>query len=648
VLVTFVATARCAAASMVTTDDGSYLAALLDRADRERLHERREWRLLGHYAPGARGGVASLAHGERFFFSRVGRTDPRAELHETLSAFFDPARFVRDGEPPVCAFPARWAWLARELEIDASRLPAVSCERYEKWREGLDARGITLVFPEAYMNNPASMFGHTLLRVDSSVESGDRELLAYAINFAAEAGNDGGIAFAFKGIFGGYDGFFSVLPYYEKLEQYGDWENRDIWEYPLRLTEPEIDTLLAHVWELRGVPFRYFFFDDNCSYQLLALLEIARPGLDLLSFFPLWAIPIDTVRVVAEETDLIAGAKYRASPATRIRYRAQRTPAPDRILARDLALGDVELDAAAMAETSPQRRAEAASLAYAYLRYLYYADEISRENSAARSLGLLAEVSRTDRATEVQEPRAPGTPPQRGHASARVGVGGGVRADEGFVEISLRPVFHSLSDPPAGFVEGAHLEIGRVAVRYEPERGRLRLEELALVDVSSLTARDTFLRPVSWSFATGWRTRMLSDGSGDGVDPRGVAYLAGGAGAAYAWSQDVLGYSLLRGIVEAGSPLRDDYALAPGAEAGALWRGLDDRARSRFVLQAFRYVAGDTTTALRAAAEGTLALSDRVAVVMEVAGEHAYGETWWSATLSWRSFFRRRWGASSL
>lgn len=620
-----------------------YLAELLVRADAMRLHEHPVWLGLGHYEPDGRDRFASMAEGDKFFIAANGSTSPRDELRATLAAFFDPTLEVREGERPQCSFPARNAWLARELAIEPGRLPPAACRAYDEWRKGIDARGLSLIFPEAYMNNPASMFGHTLLRVDSGEPGGDRDLLAYAINFAAESGADGGVAFAFKGIFGGYAGYFSVLPYYDKLKQYGDWENRDIWEYPLDLTPAEIDFLLAHVWELRGVPFQYFFFDDNCAYQLLALIDIARPELGLRRQFPLWAIPIDTVRVVSSDTDLISTARWRASPATKIRYRSARLSASSRTLARDLALGRAPADDPRLEALPADARGAVLSLAYAYLRYLYIADEVTREVSAPRSRELLSALSRVDSTVAPPEPPQPSVRPDAGHPIARLGFGGGVRDGDGFVELSVRPVFHAISDPRDGYTPGANLEIGRSAVRYEPERGRLRVEEVALVDLTSLTPRDAFLRPVSWTFDTGWRTRMLSDGSGDGVDAHGVAYLRGGAGLAYAITDHSLAYALARATVEAANSLDDDYAVAPGGEAGMLADWLNDRLRTRARVEAWSYVAGDTTTAARGGTELTWSLSDRAALTVDVAVEHAYGETWVDAKLSWRTYFRRAW-----
>ncbi|MDR3578435.1 MAG: DUF4105 domain-containing protein [Oryzomonas sp.] len=119
------------------------------------------------------------------------------------------------------------------------------------------------------------------------------------MNYAANTREERGVKFAFKGLFGGYQGRFSIAPYYAAVKTYGDIENRDIWEYDQNLTPEEIGQLLRHVWEMRSAWFDYYFLDENCSYHLLSLLETARPGLRLTDRFPWWAIPSETVRAVS-------------------------------------------------------------------------------------------------------------------------------------------------------------------------------------------------------------------------------------------------------------------------------------------------------------------------------------------------------------
>ncbi len=155
------------------------------------------------------------------------------------------------------------------------------------------------------MNNPSSMFGHTLLRFDRAGQDEKTRLLSYAVNYGAVTGNDNGLLFAVYGLTGGYPGTYSVMPYYQLVRQYTDFENRDIWEYQLNLTPAEVRRLLEHLWELREQYADYYFFDENCSYQLLFLLDVARPGLRLADRFPVYAIPVDTVRAVVRQDDLL-------------------------------------------------------------------------------------------------------------------------------------------------------------------------------------------------------------------------------------------------------------------------------------------------------------------------------------------------------
>jgi hypothetical protein len=286
------------------------------------------------------------------------------------------------------------------------------------------------------------------------------------------------------------------------------------------------------------------------------------------------------------------------------------------------------------------------SLAYSYLRYLFLADDVSREESAPRSRKILVALSEVEGAAPPSEPPVPKARPQDGHPIARLGFGAGVRDDAPFVEVSLRAAFHSLSDPSGGYLPGANIDLVRSALRYEPERGKLRVEEVALLDVTSLAPRDAFLRPVSWSFGTGWRTRLLSDGSGDGLDAHGVGYLRGGAGVAFEPVAGVLLYGLVGAALEAASALEGDYALGPSTEMGIIADTLDARSRTHVAVETLSYLAGDATNTGRASVEQRFTLSRNAAIVLEIGVEHAYGETRADAMLSWRAYFRRAWADS--
>ena len=84
---------------------------------------------------------------------------------------------------PLCRFPARFHWLSQKLRL---KLPAVTCPAYQEWKDTLNAQGVSLIFPTAYLNSPSSMFGHTFLRIDQKGQTEQTRILAYTIDYAAD------------------------------------------------------------------------------------------------------------------------------------------------------------------------------------------------------------------------------------------------------------------------------------------------------------------------------------------------------------------------------------------------------------------------------------------------------------------------------
>ncbi|HIP60785.1 MAG TPA: DUF4105 domain-containing protein, partial [Campylobacterales bacterium] len=141
-------------------------------------------------------------------------------------------------------------------------------------------------------------------------------LLSQAINYAAQTDETNGILFAYHGLTGGYEGRYSITPYYNKIKEYNDMERRDIWEYELNLNSDEIKRLLYHQFEIKDYYADYFFFTENCSYNLLWLLQAARREANLVDKFGIKAIPIDTIRVV-EDAGFVEKISFRPSKSNK-------------------------------------------------------------------------------------------------------------------------------------------------------------------------------------------------------------------------------------------------------------------------------------------------------------------------------------------
>ena len=391
----------------------------------------------------------------------------------------------------------------------------------------MNAQSITVIFASAFMNNPSSMFGHTFLRVDRKGQTEQTRLLDYTIHYAAEVTTESQIAFVVLGVFGGFKGYFSALPYYIKVQEYRDLENRDIWEYRLNLSEGQITRLLLHAWELDNAYFDYFFFKENCSYHILSLLEVADPRLHLTDQFVAWTIPADTVRVITEQPDLVADIAYRPSRSTQIRRKRELLSLhEDRLFLRLIETPAVA-EREPFASLLPDRQAFVLDLASDYLLHRLATDPTP--SAATRDLqhSLLVTRSRLNIASP-ETTIAPFTQrPELGHKTSRVGLGSGWRQDEFFEELSLRAGYHDLLDPGIGYTPGAQIEVMSFSFRHYNRRDQTRLERFKLVDIVSLSPMDSLFKPPSWKISAGYDTVNRPD-----CRYCGNASLNGGIGAA--------------------------------------------------------------------------------------------------------------------
>jgi len=628
-----VAAALCAAATANAEPAPQGHAAAIAQARARHLADTLMWRALVHYRRMPfRSGWTSQADGAAFFVAPEGKRSPESELEATLAALFAESPAAPDAHPS-CRYPARRTWLASELGLAA--LPEPPCPAYEQFRAALDPVGATLVFAEAFLNNPASMFGHTLLRIDTKR---GRDLLGFAVNFSGATGNDSGIVYAARGLTGGYQGFFSVDPYYEKVKSYGDWENRDIWEYQLALSPEELDLLLAHLWELQGIAFDYYYFDENCSQQLLALLEAARPALREREFLPPWVIPADTVRAAVRH-DLVTDVRYRPSAATRLRDAASRLSRDERGLALGIASGDVAPDAPAVQALPPAERAATLDVAYDVLRYRYLAHDVAREGSAGRARAILLARSEVGVRGAAPEPPRPAWRPDEGHDTMRAAFSAGALGDEPYLELRFRPAFHDQLDPQGGYVRGAEIQFFDTALRVYPTTGRARVQEFVPLDLVSLTPWDSIFRPLSFRVDTGLRTRVAPARHGDGVEQASVFRNRGGLGLSLDLGDGALLYALAEATGEIGAELDHDAALGAGGSAGILASTPGDLWRGELFARATRYALGDVTTALSAGLAQRVTLTHHLALELRSSYERDFGRGWVEGVAGLRGYF---------
>ena len=472
-----------AGACEVHGDEPPYLDQLILLAHQKQLHQDPYWWILLHYKD-TLFGVKSLIDDPQFFLSDEGKENPKAELEATLCSFFQDEK--SSASSPICRFIARYTWLKDKLSIDESKLPAGECSKFEDTMNLIKPRSATLIFPAAYMNNPASMFGHTLLNIETPSKS---KLLSHAVNYSAFTQENNGVTFAIKGIAGFYKGYFSILPYYEKVQQYNDISHRDIWEYSLNLSEEEVNKMVMHIWELQKIYSYYYFFGENCSYNLLFLLDAARPSLKMVDQFRWWVIPIDTVKALYK-SGLVESVHYRPSQATKIRYMSSGLNSQNRKTAK--AIADNTMDPALLlgGQGAREDKIKVLDLAVEYLQYSYVKKKLQRDDYTPLFLNILKARSTLGKPDELDYAPPVPSSPEKGHGSSRLSLGYGYGEDRSFQEIRIRPAYHDLMDNNTGYTPGSQIQFCDTQLRYYFSDRKFELEAFHLIDIISLSERD--------------------------------------------------------------------------------------------------------------------------------------------------------------
>lgn len=507
------------------------------------------WLKLLHYQKNHQ----SETRTKKFFITEEGFKNPDAELNAFITLIMQADPLLGD-QHPACLFPARYNWLQSKI----STLKNIKCPALEQWKTAINASQATLVFTADYLNSPASMFGHTFLRVDSSQYSSDARLLSYAINFAANVDNPNALAFAIKGLTGAYPGVFSLLPYYEKVKEYSDMESRDLWEYELSFTAIEVDTMLNHIWELKDVEFPYYFLTHNCSYQLLSLFEIARPSLKLTQQFPLQAIPLDTLKASLATPNLLKNITFRPSLEKKLITNIDSLSPQEKKLALNLIHKKTSF------ELSNAEKAKALEVAY---DYLYYRDIFSPEKidkTYFRNLLIKrASIPIPDQRKIVTKPI---TDPNQSHETARISLSVG-HDSEWYNKLQVRAAYHDTLDIAQGYRNGANLEVLKSTLRYSDNT--LTLDSINLLKITSLSPRNDFLKPKSWDIDIAWQHERINQHY-DYAELKAMPVVTGGIGYAWQLPNNSLCYSLLHGQGKLSPALNKGWQIGAGIKTGCI------------------------------------------------------------------------------
>ncbi|MCE3047357.1 DUF4105 domain-containing protein [Helicobacter kayseriensis] len=517
------------------------------QADLNKIAKSREWRNLLHFDK-----RKSQIDDERFFLSPWGNTDPMSELKATLQAFYAPiptqlkdlnskalslleefnaqesgiSMGVQDMHA-ICRFPSRLNYLRSQLHLP--NLPTPQCQTFDKLYSKISPKSITLIFASGHINSPASMFGHNFLLFNSKYNS---RLLSYALNYSAQVdeANTNGFIFALKGLSGGYNGRYSILPYYDKIKEYAYSENRDMWEFELNLTPQETLIAYQHIWELNNINSDYFFLDENCASNLLWILEIARPSINLRDSFPSVVNPPQTLHII-QDAKLISKTIYRPSKQNKIRAYEKMLSLAELYLVKQIAKGNLSPQGIA---THPNQililECSAELVEFYFMKQqlsLNQYQEIAHNIANARSkLGTSQEIA-------ISAPPSP----LQSHREFLISPTFFTNTKNHFLGFETRFTYHGIEDSSIGIQKETSIEFLKALFGISLEQNpKLYLQEITILKLQSLPTISTLIHPISYQFQMG--------ASRDFLNSHLTFYLNGGVGASMALGEHFFAYYL--------------------------------------------------------------------------------------------------------
>lgn len=245
-----------------------------------------------------------------FFVSPEGQYNPEAEMMAMVKAMLSAEDAMLGDDSVQCRFPARTYWLKEQLGLS---LPQADCHEFQLWFDKYKPKNMSVVFAQEYPDSMTSAFAHMLLRVDTSDDPqasnhSNAYANSYAVNYTVDGDADHSMfAYAKNSMVGNYGGLMTIEPYLPKLENYLATDNRDVWLYPLNLTEDEMQQMMRHVWEVKDLGLPYYLLSDNCASEVLRLIDVVRPAGQLFEEFSTFVVPSEVVRLMDSQGLLGAG-----------------------------------------------------------------------------------------------------------------------------------------------------------------------------------------------------------------------------------------------------------------------------------------------------------------------------------------------------
>lgn len=493
------------------------LNEILTESEQHNLHTHPTWLKLIHYESDSfsKNTLASAIHSNEFFLAKNGHINAKAELKATIEAILSPVN-TDSNQHAQCRFPARFLWLQSQFNNRLRHIPMARCEDFNKWSFNGKITSISLVYATGYLGNPASYYGHTLLKFNTERQQSKVDLLDTSVNYGAIVpDNENPVSYIIKGLIGGYDAGFTHIEYYFHTHNYGENELRDLWEYEINLTPQETQLIIAHAWELLGKKYTYYFLNKNCAYRMAELLEIID-GVKILPSNKLWVLPQSTIKNLESASingkPLLKEIKYTPSRQSRLYSKYNHLNNLQKKLVHKTAKNINTLNATEFTQSPLDTQYLVLDTLLDYYQYLLdTATDTEEEHFTQHYNKVLARRYKLPAGSSDFSSTQP-VGPHKGRNPSYLQLSRLNNQSRGTgTLVSMRPAYYDELDGSAGHIKNAELIMGQLKIDIFDHQPQIR--SLDLVSVKNIRKNVTGLpgdRHASWQLKLGMEKQNLA------------------------------------------------------------------------------------------------------------------------------------------
>jgi hypothetical protein len=272
-------------------------------------------------------------------------------------------------------------------------------------------------------------------------------------------------------------------------------EQRGITEYQLDLSEDEIENMLWHVYELYDISVDYKFLTNNCAFETLWLLEVARPNLNIVDRFDGIVPPYETISTL-KEIGIVKSIQTQRSSIETIFQTYATLESEEKDFFRYLQSSDDKnktLEASSLSVMTKDKMG--------YLINGYYDLLFKRYRIGKSDFDEVKAIPYTPHSELIE-----GEPSRRG--GSKIELGYMKNHDEDWIISSLKPYSMNRLEDRFSILGDSTLEI--MNIEFAKNSNKERIESLSVFNLESHTKRFDFYKPLSWKLQIG-ADRLIDD-----------------------------------------------------------------------------------------------------------------------------------------